>query len=66
MTELVEHVRVVRVNSENDALTIDVDFISNMDYFMKIMKLIDDEFLIREYRIKKETSLEGSLLLSID
>jgi hypothetical protein len=48
VSELIEHVRIITVNSPNDALTIDVDFITNMDYFMKIMKLIDEEFLIRE------------------
>lgn len=63
VSELIEHVRIITVNSPNDALTIDVDLISNMDYFMKIMKLIDDEFLMREYRVTKETNLEGSLLL---
>ena len=31
---------------------------------MKIMKLVDEEFLIREYKITKETSLQGSLLFS--
>ncbi len=63
VSELIEHVRIITVNSPNDALTIDVDFITNMDYFMKIMKLIDEEFLIREYKVNKETSVEGSLLL---
>ena len=43
------------VNSLNDSLTLDVDFIHNNDYFMKIMKLIDDEFLIREWKLNKET-----------
>jgi hypothetical protein len=45
-------------------MTIELDFIDNMDYFMKIMKLIDEEFLIREMKIFKETNLEGSLLLN--
>jgi len=63
VSELIEHIRIITVNSQNDALTIDVDFITNMDYFMKIMKLIDEEFLIREYKVNKETQIEGSLLL---
>jgi D-ribose pyranose/furanose isomerase RbsD len=51
LSELVEHVRIISVKSPNDALTIDVELISNIDYFMKIMKLVDEEFLIRDYRI---------------
>jgi hypothetical protein len=66
ISELVEQVRVISINGENDALTIDVEFVQNFDYFMKIMKLINDEFLIREYRLTKETALEGSLLFSPD
>ena len=31
---------------------------------MKIMKLIDEEFLMREYKITKQTSVVGSLLYS--
>lgn len=64
LSELVEHVRIISVKGLNDALTIDVELIENIDYFMKIMKLVDEEFLIREYKIYKETSLAGSLLFS--
>jgi hypothetical protein len=31
---------------------------------MKIMKLVDEEFLMREYKISKETSISGSLLFT--
>ena len=64
--ELVEQVRVITVNSENDALTIDVQSVSNINYFVTLMKYIDDEFLQRESKITRETALEGSLLLSPD
>lgn len=64
LSELVEHVRIISVRSLNDSLTIDVELIQNIDYFMKIMKLVDEEFLIRDYKITKETSLAGSLLFS--
>ncbi len=64
LSELVEHVRIISVKSLNDSLTIDVELIQNIDYFMKIMKLVDEEFLIREYKVTKETSLAGSLLFS--
>jgi hypothetical protein len=33
---------------------------------MKMMKLIDDEFLMREYKITKETSISGSILFNKD
>jgi len=33
---------------------------------MKIMKLVDEEFLIRDYKVTKETSITGSLLYSKD
>lgn len=46
----------------DDALTFDVDFFSNVDYFIEIMKLVDDEFLQREYKLTKEANLGGSLL----
>ena len=62
--ELVENIRIITVKSTDDAITIDAQLISNIDYFMKIMKLVDEEFLIREYKITKETSLQGSLLFS--
>jgi hypothetical protein len=64
LSELVEHVRIISVKCPNDALTIDVELISNIDYFMKIMKLVDEEFLIRDYRIQKETTITGSLLFT--
>jgi hypothetical protein len=41
-------VRIISVKTMSDALTIDVELISNIDYFMKIMKLVDEEFLIRD------------------
>jgi hypothetical protein len=31
---------------------------------MKMMKLIDDEFLMREYKITKETTVSGSVLFT--
>lgn len=64
LNELVEHVRIISVKQKNDALTIDIDLLSNIDYFMKIMKLVDEEFLMREYKISKETSFSGSLLFT--
>ena len=56
--------RVISVQKQNDALTLDVELISNADYFKKIMKLVDDEFMKREYKISKESQLQGSLLFS--
>ena len=49
-------------NSAN-ALTLDVDTFSNVGYFMKMMKMIDQEFLMRDYTCLKLTQpVEGSLL----
>lgn len=59
-----EHVRIISVKTMSDALTIDVELISNIDYFMKIMKLVDEEFLIRDYKITREASVIGSLLFT--
>ena len=56
--------RAISVQKQNDALTLDVELISNADYFKKIMKLVDDEFMKREYKISKESQLQGSLLFS--
>jgi hypothetical protein len=64
LNELVESVRIIAVKQENDALTIDINLLSNTDFFMKIMKLVDEEFLVREYKISKETSISGSLLFT--
>lgn len=36
-----------------NALTLDVDVYSNVPYFMKMMKMIDQEFLMREYTCTK-------------
>ncbi len=33
---------------------------------MKIMKLVDEEFLMREYKITKESNILGSLIYSVD
>jgi hypothetical protein len=57
-------VRIISVKTMSDALTIDVELISNIDYFMKIMKLVDEEFLIRDYKITKEACVTGSLLFT--
>ena len=51
--ELVEQVRVITINQENDALTIDVSSVSNVEFFVTLMKYIDDEFLQREAKITK-------------
>lgn len=66
LSELVENVRILSVKSESDALTIDVELLSNIEYFMKIMKLVDEEFLMREYKITKESNILGSLIYSVD
>jgi hypothetical protein len=47
-------------------LTIDVELLSNIEYFMKIMKLVDEEFLIRDYKINKEANVQGSLIYNLD
>ncbi len=48
------------------SISVDVELVQSFDYFMKIMKLIDEEFLMREYKITKQTSIVGSLLYSKD
>ena len=53
--ELVENVRIVSVCKPNDALTLDVELVQNIDYFKKIMKLVDGDFLKRELKLTKET-----------
>lgn len=58
----VQSIRVISVKQENDALTIDIDWISNTEYFLKIMKLVDEDFLFREYKLTKESQVAGSLL----
>ena len=47
---LIENTRIVSINEQNDALTLDVCFISCNSFFTEIMKLIDSEFLQREYK----------------
>lgn len=62
---MVEKTRIVSINGESDAITLDVEFFSNAEYFLNMMKLIDDHFLIREHKINKcSTALEGSLLMN--
>ena len=47
---LIENTRIVSINEHNDALTIDVSFIESNNFFNEIMKLIDSEFLQRDYK----------------
>lgn len=59
-----QSIRVISVKQENDALTFDVDSICNVEFFLKIMKLVDEDFLYREYKLTKENQILGSVLLS--
>ena len=47
---VIENTRIVSIKDHNDALTLDVGFISCYSFFNEIMKLIDTEFLQREYK----------------
>ena len=47
---LIENVRILSINEPNDALTLSVDFFSNVEYFNDIIKIIDSDFLSREYK----------------
>ena len=47
---VIENTRIVSIKEHNDALTIDVSFISSYSFFNEIMKLIDPEFLMRDYK----------------
>ena len=47
---LIEMTRIVSINDHNDALTLDVTFIECNSFFNEIMKLIDSEFLQRDYK----------------
>ena len=47
---LIENVRILSINEQNDALTLSVDLFSNVDYFLDIIKIIDTDFLAREYK----------------
>jgi len=47
---IIEHTRIVSIKEPNDALTLDISFISCYSFFLEIMKLIDTEFLQREYK----------------
>ena len=47
---LVEAVRIVSIFQPNDAITLDMEFFSNSNYFFDIMKLVDENFLIRDYK----------------
>jgi len=61
---LVEKVRVVKINQEYDALTLDVEMFNSCEFFIKIMKMIDDKFLMYDLKLHKENQTpEGSLLL---
>ena len=42
---IIENTRIVSIKENNDALTLDVGFISCYSFFNEIMKLIDTEFL---------------------
>jgi hypothetical protein len=61
---LIEGVRVVSVQSQNDTLTLDPDLFENTEFFMKIMKSVDDRFLIKNKDINKISyPVDGSLLV---
>jgi len=47
---LIEMTRIVSINEHNDAITLDVSFIECNSFFTEIMKLIDSEFLQRDYK----------------
>ena len=47
---IIENTRIVSIKEHNDALTLDVSFISCYSFFNEMMKLIDTEFLQREYK----------------
>ena len=47
---LIENTRIVSIKEHNDALTLDIGFISCHGFFNEMMKLIDTEFLQREYK----------------
>ena len=47
---MIEAVRVVSINQPNDAITLNVEFFSNSQFFFEMMKLIDDQFMIREHK----------------
>ena len=47
---LIEAVRILSINEPNDALTLNVEFFSNVEYFHDIIKIIDTDFLSREYK----------------
>ena len=47
---IIENTRIVSIREHNDALTLDVGFISCYSFFNEIMKLIDTEFLQREHK----------------
>jgi len=61
---LIEGVRVVSVANENDTLTLDPELFENTEFFMKIMKSVDDRFLMKNKDINKIAfPVEGSLLI---
>jgi hypothetical protein len=61
---LIEGVRVVSVQSQFDTLTLDPDLFENTDFFMKIMKSVDDRFLMKNKEMSKiPYPVDGSLLV---
>lgn len=64
---MIEAVRIVSINQPNDALTLNVEFFSNSQFFFEMMKLIDDQFMIREYKQTRTVSnkVQGSLFVGV-
>jgi hypothetical protein len=61
---LIEGVRIVSVQSQNDTLTLEPDLFENTEFFMKIMKSVDDRFLMKNKEINKVPyPVDGSLLI---
>ena len=61
---LIEGVRIVSVQSQNDTLTLDPEIFENTEFFMKIMKSVDDRFLMKNKDINKVPyPVDGSLLI---
>ena len=47
---LIENVRILSINELNDALTLNMELFSNVDFFQELVKTIDSDFLSREYK----------------
>jgi hypothetical protein len=61
---LIEGVKVVSVQSQFDTLTLDPEIFENTDFFMKIMKSVDDRFLMKNKEMSKiPYPVDGSLLV---